>query len=413
MGIAEFAPILTIGLGRAILHLREHDAAPYRKAILHACLHSMVYDRQTEHSREQYLFDIINLTGERDFYRSHILATAASLTEVEDGDQILGLVRSFAAQGDAEARRQLYDTFAANAATDKPDGAHYLVELDGTAALLVVAERLPLEPDDAWYPGYLVGLAAEREGEEATERALAEAAATSAPGAAFVAAVRQERARQHARAEERRWRRDVVESYDRIRQLLRENHPDAPGLLWQWGRQATDAELALAAADLLTEEEPRRLLALARDTNPQTAALAIGALAKIEHPDIRALAFELLAGGQGQGAQLLVGNYQGGDFALIEELLTAWQDRDQIHSLGFALRDLAKAHPSPDAVEALLLLYERGPCSLCRHDVVESLEALGALPDWMVVECRHDANPDLREAMRERGDAPDLASPTV
>lgn len=76
MGIAEFAPILTIGLGRALLHLREHDAAPYRKAILHACLHSMVYDRQTEHSREQYLLDIINLTGERDFYRSHILAAA-------------------------------------------------------------------------------------------------------------------------------------------------------------------------------------------------------------------------------------------------------------------------------------------------------------------------------------------------
>lgn len=39
MDIREFKRILNLGLGRAILYLREHDPAPYREAILADCLH--------------------------------------------------------------------------------------------------------------------------------------------------------------------------------------------------------------------------------------------------------------------------------------------------------------------------------------------------------------------------------------
>ena len=34
---AEFRRVLHNGLGRAIRYLREHDAAPHREALLHAC----------------------------------------------------------------------------------------------------------------------------------------------------------------------------------------------------------------------------------------------------------------------------------------------------------------------------------------------------------------------------------------
>lgn len=190
-------------------------------------------------------------------------------------------------------------------------------------------------------------------------------------------------------------------------------------MLLRWGRTASAGDLARAAADLLAEEDPRRLraylrlfcfhpfpldhtrlLTLARDPDPLTRAPAIGALAASAHPEVRALGLELLAAGRGRGARLLVGNYRQGDYGLVERALRAWQDRDEVHDLGLALLDLVEAHPAPEAVAPLLLLYERGPCSLCRRWGIDLLQKLGPLPGWLVAEGRHDAHPDLRAAMR-------------
>jgi hypothetical protein len=40
--------VLGLGLGRAILFLRQYDARPYWDIILHACTHWTGYDQQAE-----------------------------------------------------------------------------------------------------------------------------------------------------------------------------------------------------------------------------------------------------------------------------------------------------------------------------------------------------------------------------
>lgn len=62
MDTEQFATYLFRGLGRAYLHLQQHDTAPYHAALLHACLYNPVYDRQSEGSRADYLFGLISLT---------------------------------------------------------------------------------------------------------------------------------------------------------------------------------------------------------------------------------------------------------------------------------------------------------------------------------------------------------------
>jgi hypothetical protein len=64
--------------------------------------------------------------------------------------------------------------------------------------------------------------------------------------------------------------------------------------------------------------------------------------------------------------------------------------------------------PAADAVPVLLALYEHGPCTNCRMDAVEMIRRLGALPDWLLEECRYDPSEDLREAADawSRGEEP-------
>jgi hypothetical protein len=62
-----------------------------------------------------------------------------------------------------------------------------------------------------------------------------------------------------------------------------------------------------------------------------------------------------------------------------------------------SVRQFIEAHRSEEAERSLLLLYENGPCSMCRHGTVEELIAINRLPHWMMEECRYDADGDTRK----------------
>ncbi|MCC7372998.1 MAG: hypothetical protein IT306_31585 [Chloroflexi bacterium] len=70
---------------------------------------------------------------------------------------------------------------------------------------------------------------------------------------------------------------------------------------------------------------------------------------------------------------------------------------DGLHWLGMSVRDVFGANRTPAAAPLLLAIYERGPCSMCRHGVVEILHTLGGAPAWLLQECLLDAYPGLRE----------------
>jgi hypothetical protein len=55
-----------------------------------------------------------------------------------------------------------------------------------------------------------------------------------------------------------------------------------------------------------------------------------------------------------------------------------------------------KANLTAGAEGSLTLLYENGPCSMCRESCVKHLIALNRLPGWMRDECRHDADSGTR-----------------
>src|SRR5262249_10501172 len=157
--------------------------------------------------------------------------------------------------------------------------------------------------------------------------------------------------------------------------------------LQSWGRDASIDDLTLAARDLLTETDERRLrwyleifwlrpfpleidhlLTLMRHPNDRVMVSAGRALAQIAEPRVRAVALEILTDPaldgwhRSWGITLLAANFEAGDETLLLDLLTETDDDYGHHSLGLSTLDLLKAHPAPEAGPVLRHLYERGPC---------------------------------------------------
>lgn len=98
------------------------------------------------------------------------------------------------------------------------------------------------------------------------------------------------------------------------------------------------------------------------------------------------------------GVLILKSNWQQGDFVTVETLLAAAIDDDfEYHDLGTSILEVLEhaAVPATESNGVLLKLYENGPCTQCRREVVSKLLASGSVPSWMAEECRFDAMPQI------------------
>ncbi len=422
MDVTAFQSALEKGLGRAHLLLRRDGPEPYRDALLHACLHDLRYGWPCEGSREVYLFELIQFTGEASLYRRAILDALAAQGEKAEEYHLFEIALLFAQQGDAEARQVMYDAFTANAERQDYTGGDEIVRLDGLDGFLFVAERFVRAPGE-WEPWHVrswVSLLEEREGEGRAWQVVEAACAGDPSHAALLELVRAQRAqRDELRAPRKRPELD----YAAVRQQIEQN--GTKGLyvrLGYWGKGAREADLELAARDLLKEEDPERLraylwifrmrrfpldhtplLTLAHNEDDRLSRAASDALSHVEHPTVRALAMELLDPPERycDVVDLLRSNWRQEDEALVERLLETPQEPEGFHSLGLSVRDLLEEHPEIAGERSLLLLYEHGSCSLCRYGVVDLLIKKDRLPEWMREECAFDADIEIRKQVNE------------
>ena len=186
-----------------------------------------------------------------------------------------------------------------------------------------------------------------------------------------------------------------------------------------WARNATSGEFALAAEDLLRETDEERiicylrmfrkhtfpatmdrLLEFANRKNHDVARAALVALGNVVDQRVRDLALWLISERRwiDFAVGLLVQNGDGHDYRILEELLADTSlDTSVYHGLGIDIRDFVKSHRSGQAERALLLLYENGPCTLCRHGAVEELITIDRLPAGIRDECAFDAYSETRK----------------
>lgn len=427
MSVEEFTRWLKLGLGRAVLHLQKHDAAPYREVILDACLHNWAYDGQIEGSRAEYMLDIISLTGERQYYRDSILQALTS-GEVDpnswDRCQLFHFARLFAQTGDEHARQAMIENY-------EQDGsirfilAGEFIALGGIRGFEYVARKRGAElraNAEDWEDDWLVGKLQEKVGEKESQEAIKQLSANDPLIKAYMDAVDDLRTRRkNARPE----RRDPTGmSYAEVRSLILDGKHNSI-MLPKWGEIASDGDLRQAAKDLMVVKERIQLreylkifkyrafpldlgylIELAHGIDYRISALALGAMSVIASPAVRAFAFQLMEKPRqkwkGWVVNLLVKNYQAGDHAIIEKLAQELTDEKELHVLGLDVLEFYEVHPNPESeIRVLSFLYENGPCAVCRRRFVKRLIALKALPDWMAEECLWDAEEDTRTLAKE------------
>lgn len=408
---------MRLGLGRAILYAQRHDVRECREAILDACLHCYSYDIQIEGTRSSYMHDLVGCLPDKDFYYDELLKSLAGSGDDWDAAQRFHFAACLAFDGSEEAKRAMYDSYNPGPRMGEHIGIDFLM-MDGIKGLLFVAEKIgallnvkPAEVDE----GFLLSQSLEICGEQSTWDALHDAGATK-PCIEKYRLV----AAEATRSRNSRPAQPSEITPLRYNQLLNELPVNKPYLLWKWGTQASDEELELAARGLMAAEGSKQQLAhlriFARRRFPlDVGALvaltdieedrvefhAVRALALVQHPVVRDLAFRLMdtrARCRGYAIDLLANNFQDGDHGIVLRSFQVEEDREVLHSLGMDLIDFWKRHPHEETeIPMLRALYEKGPCSFCRERAVKRLLERSALSDELRAECAWDSNSDIRE----------------
>ena len=399
-------------------HIQPANARLYRDAILHFCLDQALYDPQCEPEREQYAHDLITASGEPTWYRERILAALRELDDELEINRALGLAVLFARAGHAEARQVVYAAAAELCADGFNLGAYALIKLDGWDGFVWAAARLGESPalldDDTHFGAWNV--INQELGEAEVAQRLAQLRQTSPAINAYMDALEADQ-----QGEERDTKRANIEqlSYEQLKAHIVQD-PYGRLAARRWARHNQDAPWQAIAHDVLTLTDPdlqavclgmftqcpfpldlAPLLPLLAQPHERLARATVDVLGSFQHPAIREQALALIAANQHVPAMMrLLGNhYQLGDHVLIEQLLIRAADDQALHSLGLSLRHVANQTMTLDLVDAMLHLYEHGPCSMCRRSVVDWLLEMDALPQWARIECAYDAHLATRAAV--------------
>ncbi len=84
-----FKQAIKSGRGEAILLLKLNRSLNMDESIIEACTHNLAYDPQCEGSREEYLFDILSLSQNREAIEIEIFKALSNAKEESWGTELL------------------------------------------------------------------------------------------------------------------------------------------------------------------------------------------------------------------------------------------------------------------------------------------------------------------------------------
>ena len=393
----------------------------FRDLILDACLHCYAYDAQIEGTRADYMLELIDGTPDRDFYHDKVLKALAGGEDNWDAAQRFRFAACLGMDGDARAKRAMYEAFSPGPKMGEAIGIDFL-QMDGVEGLLFAAEKLGallMSTTESVDLGWMMSVARENLGDEQAQEILRKAGEGNPQIEVYRLALEASR----KRSDERLGKSGEIAnmSYDQLRPRLSELN-----FVWirSWGEKASETDIERAAQGLAAAQNPKEqyahlhifsrrrftgdiqlLFSLVNEEEERVGLGALIALSQITHPSVRELAFGLInarAKRRGEAVELLLRNFRPGDHEIALEWFEADDDAEVRHSVGIDLMKLCEMHPDKSTEPSVMrALYEKGPCSFCRGNAVRKLVELKALGDDLRAECAYDANDDIRELVKE------------
>jgi hypothetical protein len=413
----QFRDALQKGLGRALLHVREHGTAGLEEIILDGCLHNYSTEPIFEGMRTEWLMEMIDRSPNKAFLQEQIITAAVTSTVYWDTVQLSDFMLGFAEEGNSRARSALYESFDRQSFGDSWPGGPEIIKLDGIEGMLHIAEVVGARMrDDDTYSEHdsMLHIACERYGEEEVLRALKDRAEKSAEVGTYM-----ERIEQHKQESDARWSNRVESTLETTLAAIEAETP-AKGRLLTFAEKADPEVIEILFEKMLTEQRTPQLLrylwlferravprldqklfnmATSEDKKIRRAALEV--LSIIQHPDVRAFAIQILKDEDStilrRAIEVIANDYESDEITLIMAALDKLSEASEIHDVGFALLKLAKQHQHPELKHALLWMYENTPCSYCRLHTVELLIERNEASHDLLEECRWDSMEETRE----------------
>ncbi len=408
------------GLGRAVLWARNGSLND-QGVILEACLNDLRHDRQVEHPRGRWLWEIMEATGTVEAFRTPILDALLALDDGSAAQQLCQFCVLYAQHGDERFRARLRDVVAGRPAPDCPWlGEAELVELDREEGLLFAADvrgKSLQDRDWDWDDTGMIDAAVEVLGEPAVASALLQRSTSNADVNRFrqawlaeVATKPLAPALNHVQAMRQMSLSDIVQKV--------ESKPGPVGILRGWGMHADEDDLRAVLDLLLNRQDPavignylrvfsnrpmpafdERLLVLLDHADQQVRERACSALAPNQHPAIRKFAIEHHRRRIAEPGflKLFIRNCQSGDEDLLLDSLRLPDDPCECHGIVMDLVKLLSANADLPSGGLAIRAYAATPCGACRSDAVEILVARQAAPDWLMEECRWDSVAETRD----------------
>ncbi len=426
----EFALAVQLGLGSALLHVKEYGDDGIELIILDALLINYVYDMQIEGDRVYWLMQLVTLSGRVRFYAGALLAKLQKKKKYKCYDMVQQICLShyFFELGFIEFLPVMFSKFRQlSAAGGGGICGVKLFRVAGLAGLEFVAQVLGSNQknieDDTCFE--ILEDAREEFGEEVVDVRLKVLSLKNDDIRLFLDAC----ARHQANREKTCLPRQALSLPFLVDALEDGNQSRFAHMKYRrFGRTASDQDLFVLFNMLLHTQDRRKQLALlsvfayrsmpvfdsqllnlVESESRQIQWAAAEVFAHFKNDLVRRKALKLFRQGREEmipiALRLLAHNYRPEDAVKILSLLRSMQSREHIHSAGMHLRTIAEHAGDNELAPCFLWLYHNGPDSFCRESFVEQLIAWKKCPPKILYELQWDSRDETQYLARNQYNA--------
>lgn len=418
----KFKSAVKRGTGEAHILIKENPKVDFSKEIIKAALFNFAYDAQSEGSRDFYIGELINLSGQKD----KILPVIYEALKTESNDdwsieQLFDIAAIFAKEGDERAKKAVYESYY-KYAKDGADwaGQSAIVEIDGLKGLLYVAEtkgKYLTENPESWEDSFFVDYFQKKNLSIDVYDELRKAAHKNSFVGKYFETIQQHKFVPYKPSEEKKEKYDYQYVKDRFKNKYLGIGPRAiekipkkdlkklaDDLLQETKRSNQEKYLRIfARVKFPYDYQPILELAKSRKSkNDRLIEFAIDALQFFKAKDIRQFAVEKLSATDEPETyvNLLIGNYKKGDWKLLKSLAEKYTDDDTLHSLGADYVEIYEANPTKECKEPLEVIYDKMNCGIHRKSLVRILIENNVLSEKIKNEIQFDCNEETRKFLQ-------------
>lgn len=415
----RFKNAIKRGTGETHLLIKENPKTDFSNEIIKAALKNLSYDNQSEGSRATYLFELIELSNQKEKIRKAILnALATERTDTWALVQLFDLAALFARQGDKEAKKAIYKRFYKKIIKySKWAGQDTIIELDGLEGLKYIAtvkgKAIQKDPKE-WDDSFMVDYFQKQNPAIKVYQELEIASKTDQYIKIYLETIKEYKAKFQIR---QRQKYDYNIVSEKINSNVTVPLPPAGA------KELTKDDILKLADDFLKETDRIKLekymqvfdrvkypydykpiLHLVKSKNKRSDRLvgfAAGALKYFSGTNIRDFAIEKLKKTKKpcDYSDLLVSNYQKGDFKLLTEIVERCKNEDDIHSLACSFINIYQANKTKECKKPLEAIYDKLTCGIHRIDIVKILIDNNVLSDRLKKEIMFDSSDETRELL--------------